>query len=212
MTDRVLRFVPGHPGRARVPARVARPATSSPVSCSPPSSCRSAWATRRRPACRPSRVCTRRSSRSSSMRCSGPARSWCWARTRRSRRSSPRPSPRWPSAIRAVRRTWPPGSRSSPGRSASPSGVLRLGLLTDLLSKPIRIGYLNGIALTVFVGQLPKLFGFSVDADGRRRETRGVRRGGHRRPDQPDGARDRARVDRRHRRRSAAGGRRSPGS
>ena len=45
-------------------------------------------------------------------------------------------------------------------------GVLRLGLLTDLLSKPIRIGYLNGIALTVFIGQLPKLFGFSVDADG----------------------------------------------
>ncbi|HET9085779.1 MAG TPA: sulfate permease [Candidatus Limnocylindrales bacterium] len=45
-------------------------------------------------------------------------------------------------------------------------GVLRLGLLTDLLSTPIRIGYLNGIALTVIVSQLPKLFGFSVDADG----------------------------------------------
>ena len=45
-------------------------------------------------------------------------------------------------------------------------GVLRLGLLTDLLSTPIRIGYINGIALTVFVGQLPKLFGFSVDAEG----------------------------------------------
>ena len=44
-------------------------------------------------------------------------------------------------------------------------GLLHLGLLTDLLSKPIRIGYLNGIALTVFVGQLPKLFGFSVDAE-----------------------------------------------
>ena len=45
-------------------------------------------------------------------------------------------------------------------------GVLRLGLLTDLLSKPIRIGYLNGIALTVVVSQLPKLFGFSTNADG----------------------------------------------
>jgi high affinity sulfate transporter 1 len=45
-------------------------------------------------------------------------------------------------------------------------GLLHLGLLTDLLSKPIRIGYLNGIALTVFIGQLPKLFGFSVDGDG----------------------------------------------
>jgi high affinity sulfate transporter 1 len=45
-------------------------------------------------------------------------------------------------------------------------GILRLGLLTDLLSKPIRIGYLNGIALTVVASQLPKLFGFSTDADG----------------------------------------------
>jgi high affinity sulfate transporter 1 len=45
-------------------------------------------------------------------------------------------------------------------------GILHLGLLTDLLSKPIRIGYLNGIALTVVVSQLPKLFGFSIDADG----------------------------------------------
>jgi len=40
------------------------------------------------------------------------------------------------------------------------AGVARLGFLTDLLSMPIRIGYLNGIALTLFVGQLPKLFGF----------------------------------------------------
>ena len=45
-------------------------------------------------------------------------------------------------------------------------GLLHLGLLTDLLSTPIRIGYLNGIALTVIVSQLPKLFGFSTDADG----------------------------------------------
>jgi high affinity sulfate transporter 1 len=43
-------------------------------------------------------------------------------------------------------------------------GLARLGFLTDLLSKPIRYGYLNGIALTVLVGQLPKLFGFSVQA------------------------------------------------
>ena len=45
-------------------------------------------------------------------------------------------------------------------------GLLHLGLLTDLLSSPIRIGYLNGIALTVIVSQLPKVFGFSTDADG----------------------------------------------
>jgi MFS superfamily sulfate permease-like transporter len=35
-----------------------------------------------------------------------------------------------------------------------------------LLSKPIRYGYMNGIALTVLVSQLPKFFGFSIDADG----------------------------------------------
>ena len=44
-------------------------------------------------------------------------------------------------------------------------GFARLGLLADLLSKPIRIGFMNAIALTVLIGQLPKLFGFSVKAD-----------------------------------------------
>ncbi len=46
------------------------------------------------------------------------------------------------------------------------AGLAKLGFITDLLSTPIRFGYLNGIALTVLVGQLPKLFGFSTDADG----------------------------------------------
>lgn len=45
------------------------------------------------------------------------------------------------------------------------AGFLRLGFVTDLLSKPIRLGYLNAIALIVVVGQLPKLLGFSIDAD-----------------------------------------------
>jgi high affinity sulfate transporter 1 len=45
-------------------------------------------------------------------------------------------------------------------------GLLRLGFITELLSKPIRYGYMNGIALTVMLSQLPKLFGFSVNADG----------------------------------------------
>ena len=45
-------------------------------------------------------------------------------------------------------------------------GLMRVGMVTDLLSKPIRVGYLNGIALVVIVAQLPKLFGFSVDGDG----------------------------------------------
>jgi high affinity sulfate transporter 1 len=45
-------------------------------------------------------------------------------------------------------------------------GLARFGFLTDLLSKPIRLGYLNGIALTVLVGQLPKLLGFSASGEG----------------------------------------------
>ncbi|MDM0015393.1 SulP family inorganic anion transporter [Variovorax sp. J22P168] len=46
------------------------------------------------------------------------------------------------------------------------AGVARLGFVTELLSKPIRYGYMNGIALTVMISQLPKLFGFSSENDG----------------------------------------------
>src|SRR5499426_3878764 len=46
------------------------------------------------------------------------------------------------------------------------AGLLRLGFVTDLLAKPIRYGYMNGIALTVLVSQMPKLFGFSVKGEG----------------------------------------------
>ena len=49
-------------------------------------------------------------------------------------------------------------------------GLARLGFVTELLSKPIRYGYMNGIALTVLISQLPKLFGFSIDGDGPLRE------------------------------------------
>src|ERR1700751_522273 len=44
--------------------------------------------------------------------------------------------------------------------------VAKLGFIADLISKPTMIGYMNGLALTIRVGQLPKLFGFKVDADG----------------------------------------------
>ena len=44
------------------------------------------------------------------------------------------------------------------------AGVLRAGFITELLSKPVRVGYMNGIALTVLITQLPKLFGFSAPA------------------------------------------------
>jgi high affinity sulfate transporter 1 len=46
------------------------------------------------------------------------------------------------------------------------AGVARLGFVTELLSKPIRYGYMNGIALTVLISQLPKLFGFSIESEG----------------------------------------------
>ena len=46
------------------------------------------------------------------------------------------------------------------------AGVFRLGFVTELLSKPIRYGYMNGIALTVLISQLPKLFGFSIESRG----------------------------------------------
>jgi high affinity sulfate transporter 1 len=46
------------------------------------------------------------------------------------------------------------------------AGLARLGFITELLSKPIRYGYMNGIALTVLIAQLPKLFGFSIASDG----------------------------------------------
>jgi high affinity sulfate transporter 1 len=46
------------------------------------------------------------------------------------------------------------------------AGLARLGFVTELLSKPIRYGYMNGIALTVLISQVPKLLGFSIDADG----------------------------------------------
>jgi high affinity sulfate transporter 1 len=46
------------------------------------------------------------------------------------------------------------------------AGIARLGFVTELLSKPIRYGYMNGIALTVLISQLPKLLGFSIKSEG----------------------------------------------
>jgi len=46
------------------------------------------------------------------------------------------------------------------------AGLARLGFITELLSKPIRYGYMNGIALTVLISQLPKMLGFSEEGAG----------------------------------------------
>ncbi|MGW6532031.1 SulP family inorganic anion transporter [Streptomyces venezuelae] len=46
------------------------------------------------------------------------------------------------------------------------ASTARLGYVAELISKPTMIGYMNGLAVTILVGQLPKLLGFKVDADG----------------------------------------------
>jgi high affinity sulfate transporter 1 len=58
------------------------------------------------------------------------------------------------------------------GGIAAVGALARLGFVADLLSLPTMIGYMNGLALTILIGQLPKLFGFSVDADGLINEAR----------------------------------------
>ncbi len=75
---------------------------------------------------------------------------------------------------RAAAFGWRPDARRRPGRvdgrgircGLHPGGALRLGFITELLSKPIRYGYMNGIAFVVIVSQLPKLLGVSIDSVG----------------------------------------------
>ncbi len=57
------------------------------------------------------------------------------------------------------------------------AAVAKLGFIADLISKPTMIGYMNGLALTILIGQLPKLFGFKVEADGLIREITGLAKG-----------------------------------
>jgi high affinity sulfate transporter 1 len=51
-------------------------------------------------------------------------------------------------------------------------GLGKLGFVADLLSKEVQVGYMNGLAVTIIVGQLPKLFGFSTHADSFLKEVR----------------------------------------
>jgi len=46
------------------------------------------------------------------------------------------------------------------------AGIAKFGFVADLLSNPVRTGYLAGLAVVILVSQLPKLFGFKVVADG----------------------------------------------
>ena len=56
------------------------------------------------------------------------------------------------------------------------TGFFRLGFVTELLSRPTRLGYLTGIALTIVVGQIPKMLGFSSRGRRPARPGRGDRR------------------------------------
>jgi high affinity sulfate transporter 1 len=57
------------------------------------------------------------------------------------------------------------------------AGVARLGFVTELLSRPVQLGYLYGIAVTILVGQLPRLCGFSIEGRGLLTEIRDVAQG-----------------------------------
>lgn len=46
------------------------------------------------------------------------------------------------------------------------AGMAKLGFVTELLSRPVQLGYLYGIAVTILVGQLPRLCGFSIEGRG----------------------------------------------
>jgi high affinity sulfate transporter 1 len=57
------------------------------------------------------------------------------------------------------------------------AGMAKLGFVTELLSRPAQLGYLYGIAVTILVGQLPRLCGFSIEGRGLLTEIRDVARG-----------------------------------
>jgi high affinity sulfate transporter 1 len=46
------------------------------------------------------------------------------------------------------------------------AGFLRLGFLADFLSRPILVGFLNGVAISIFLGQIGKVFGFPMKSHG----------------------------------------------
>ena len=53
------------------------------------------------------------------------------------------------------------------------AGIAHLGFVSDLLSKPVRVGYLAGLAITIFIGQLPDLFGYSIEGGNAIQDTLG---------------------------------------
>lgn len=46
------------------------------------------------------------------------------------------------------------------------AGLFQLGFVADFLGKPILVGYLNGVAISIFLGQIGKVFGFAIQSRG----------------------------------------------
>ena len=92
---------------------------------------------------------------------------------------------------RATRWPWPAMLAVVSGLTCIWPACCGLGFITELLSKPIRYGYMNGIALTVLISQLPKLFGVPVESDGPLRNIWRVGTRSAGRPDQLDRLRHR---------------------
>ena len=42
------------------------------------------------------------------------------------------------------------------------AGIFRLGILADFLSRPVLVGFMNGVAVILIVSQLPRFFGISA--------------------------------------------------
>ena len=45
-------------------------------------------------------------------------------------------------------------------------GCFRLGFLADFLGKPVLVGFMNGIAISIVLGQIGKVFGFALESGG----------------------------------------------
>src|SRR4029079_11559221 len=96
--------------------------------------------------------------------CSGRRARSSSARPPRRPRCRRRPSGHWRTATRIGSSSSRRRSRWSPRRCSRCSGLLRLGAVADLISKPVMTGFLFGLGLTIAVGQLPKVLG--VDGPG----------------------------------------------
>ena len=121
---------------------------------------------RRRPA--GGRPVRRRAVAGAVRRCSAARGTWSWRPCRRPRRCRPAIVGDLAAARRATRLRRPHRGARAGHRPArrSVAGLARLGFLASFISEPVLKGFIVGLALTIIVGQLPKLFGVQK-GDGR---------------------------------------------